>query len=95
MQFQEHIDCYMPGVTGFEYATYGCYCGTFNQGRPIDSVDSCCYLHDLCYGQTDKQFNVTGTNSININVAHLITVYVLVTMEKILYNLLINNNNYN
>ena len=60
MQFQEHIDCYQPGVTGLEYANYGCFCGTFNQGRPIDSVDSCCYLHDLCYGQTDRRFNMSG-----------------------------------
>lgn len=58
-QFQEHIDCFMPGVTGLDYAGYGCFCGTYNQGRPIDSVDSCCFLHDNCYAKADEDHNKT------------------------------------
>ncbi|CAC5400849.1 PLA2G [Mytilus coruscus] len=30
---------------------YGCFCGWYGSGTPIDGVDQCCKDHDDCYGR--------------------------------------------
>ncbi|KAF7286724.1 hypothetical protein GWI33_004347 [Rhynchophorus ferrugineus] len=31
------------------YKGYGCFCGFLGSGTPVDGIDTCCKLHDLCY----------------------------------------------
>ncbi|KAH9489838.1 hypothetical protein Btru_037269 [Bulinus truncatus] len=38
------------GPSCLEYIGYGCYCGLGGHGTPVDKVDSCCQIHDQCYG---------------------------------------------
>ena len=71
-EFKEQMDCYQPGVSGLEYASYGCYCGLYNRGHPIDPVDSCCYLHDSCYDRADKKFGITEP-SIGLPISYIYT----------------------
>ncbi|CAI9734183.1 basic phospholipase A2-like [Octopus vulgaris] len=34
-----------------QFYGYGCFCGLGSRGKkPLDSIDQCCFDHDLCYG---------------------------------------------
>ncbi|GFT69523.1 phospholipase A(2) [Nephila pilipes] len=44
-------------VTGREstdFVSYGNYCGLGGSGAPVDSIDQCCQIHDLCYNLSTK-----------------------------------------
>ncbi|CAJ0600207.1 unnamed protein product [Cylicocyclus nassatus] len=44
-------------VNPFNYINYGCYCGPGTGPitvPPVDGIDTCCYHHDHCYGDTKK-----------------------------------------
>ncbi|XP_013393814.1 acidic phospholipase A2 PLA-1-like [Lingula anatina] len=36
------------------YNGYGCRCGLGGRGTPKDGVDSCCLVHDRCYGRLTR-----------------------------------------
>ena len=40
-----------------QYLGYGCYCGRFNSGFPVDGTDRCCFEHDSCYDQADAKYS--------------------------------------
>ncbi|KAK1897749.1 Phospholipase A2 major isoenzyme [Dissostichus eleginoides] len=49
-QFRRMILCVMPhSWPFFDYADYGCFCGKGGSGTPVDDVDRCCQVHDMCY----------------------------------------------
>ncbi|KAK5878658.1 hypothetical protein CesoFtcFv8_000385 [Champsocephalus esox] len=49
-QFRRMIMCVMPDSWPlFDYTDYGCFCGKGGSGTPVDDLDRCCQVHDLCY----------------------------------------------
>ncbi|XP_059823464.1 acidic phospholipase A2 E-like isoform X2 [Hypanus sabinus] len=42
-------------LTWIDYLDYGCYCGIGGQGQPLDGIDGCCRLHDICYGKLESK----------------------------------------
>ncbi|XP_038674253.1 phospholipase A2-like [Scyliorhinus canicula] len=54
-QFHNMIKCVVPNSRPvFDYSDYGCYCGFGGFGIPVDELDRCCQVHDVCYGGTSK-----------------------------------------
>ncbi|XP_035226800.1 phospholipase A2 A2-actitoxin-Cgg2a-like isoform X2 [Stegodyphus dumicola] len=37
------------GREGSDFIGYGNWCGLGGSGRPVDPVDECCEVHDMCY----------------------------------------------
>ncbi|XP_070575401.1 acidic phospholipase A2 PA-3-like [Ptychodera flava] len=54
MQFGAMIFC-ATGRNPLDYNGYGCYCGFGGGGKAVDAVDSCCEVHDNCYGDAIKE----------------------------------------
>nr|1OWS_B Chain B, Phospholipase A2 [Naja naja] len=48
-QFNNMIECTVPARSWWDFADYGCYCGS-GSGSPTDDLDRCCQTHDNCYG---------------------------------------------
>ncbi|XP_018804721.1 PREDICTED: uncharacterized protein LOC108978745 isoform X1 [Bactrocera latifrons] len=42
------IQC-ATGCKPLVYKGYGCYCGFSGSGVPVDGIDNCCRIHDICY----------------------------------------------
>ncbi|XP_035233874.1 basic phospholipase A2 caudoxin-like [Stegodyphus dumicola] len=45
----------LTGLDPTDYIPYGNWCGYGGQGKPVDHIDSCCQIHDECYGQSEKK----------------------------------------
>lgn len=39
----------VTGKEGYDFVGYGNWCGLSGSGRPVDPIDECCQIHDLCY----------------------------------------------
>eukprot|EP00058_Branchiostoma_floridae_P013149 XP_002598637.1 hypothetical protein BRAFLDRAFT_67034 [Branchiostoma floridae] len=48
IQFANMIET-VTGRSALHYNFYGCYCGWGGSGTPVDGIDRCCQVHDLCY----------------------------------------------
>uniref|UniRef100_T1KX48 Phospholipase A2 n=1 Tax=Tetranychus urticae TaxID=32264 RepID=T1KX48_TETUR len=48
IQLASMIRC-VSGCEPFQYKGYGCFCGLFGSGKPVDPIDKCCLKHDQCY----------------------------------------------
>ncbi|XP_051166491.1 basic phospholipase A2 nigroxin A-like [Leptopilina boulardi] len=35
----------------FSYNGHGCFCGKGGSGIPVDDIDKCCRMHDICYSK--------------------------------------------
>uniref|UniRef100_R4G7I1 PLA2-Hem-9 n=1 Tax=Hemiaspis signata TaxID=355698 RepID=R4G7I1_9SAUR len=56
VQFSYLIQCANHGSRAtWHYMDYGCYCGSGGSGTPVDELDTCCKIHDDCYGEAEKQ----------------------------------------
>ncbi|XP_052065678.1 acidic phospholipase A2 2-like [Mytilus californianus] len=48
------IDIFGLGISA-SVLDYGCYCGYHGYGIPVDNIDSCCQVHDNCYGNVEAE----------------------------------------
>lgn len=48
VQLYNMVSC-ATGCDPLIYKGYGCYCGFLGSGRPVDGIDKCCKMHDICY----------------------------------------------
>lgn len=39
----------VTGRNPLDFNGYGCWCGYGGKGDPVDALDRCCYVHDMCY----------------------------------------------
>ncbi|KAG8188899.1 hypothetical protein JTE90_014954 [Oedothorax gibbosus] len=39
----------VTGRKSMDFVSYGNWCGLGGEGRPVDLIDECCQVHDLCY----------------------------------------------
>ncbi|KAM7018212.1 phospholipase A2-like [Tautogolabrus adspersus] len=53
-QFGNMIQCAQPDVSALKYNNYGCWCGFGGSGTPLDELDECCRVHDMCYRASRK-----------------------------------------
>uniref|UniRef100_A0A4Q8K4X2 Phospholipase A2 n=1 Tax=Liphistius thaleban TaxID=1905330 RepID=A0A4Q8K4X2_9ARAC len=45
----------VTGLDPTDYIPYGNWCGYGGQGQAVDKIDSCCKVHDLCYGLVSEK----------------------------------------
>ncbi|XP_074607359.1 phospholipase A2 AP-PLA2-II-like [Acropora palmata] len=60
-----------------KFIGYGCFCGPGGEGKPVDGLDRCCQVHDSCYGELERRFNIGS-------IASYITPYII-TQGEIIY----------
>ncbi|KAM4614132.1 phospholipase A2, minor isoenzyme-like [Discoglossus pictus] len=54
-QFRQMIKCTIPGSNPTrQFNDYGCHCGYGGSGAPVDDLDRCCQVHDICYRDLKK-----------------------------------------
>ncbi|KAK3750942.1 hypothetical protein QZH41_015018 [Actinostola sp. cb2023] len=56
--FYRMIKC-ETGRPPSDYNGYGCWCGKGGDGKILDDLDRCCYVHDHCYGEARKSGKCT------------------------------------
>ncbi|GFY64843.1 hypothetical protein TNIN_178871 [Trichonephila inaurata madagascariensis] len=44
----------VTGRQSSDFISYGNYCGLGGSGVPVDPIDECCQIHDLCYNLSSK-----------------------------------------
>ncbi|CAL1272880.1 unnamed protein product [Larinioides sclopetarius] len=44
----------VTGRQSSDFVSYGNYCGLGGSGQPVDPIDECCQVHDLCYNLSSK-----------------------------------------
>ncbi|GFW66195.1 phospholipase A(2) [Trichonephila clavipes] len=44
----------VTGRQSSDFISYGNYCGLGGSGIPVDPIDECCQIHDLCYNLSSK-----------------------------------------
>ncbi|XP_052066917.1 basic phospholipase A2 PA-9C-like isoform X1 [Mytilus californianus] len=45
---------YFGAFQATAFLDYGCFCGWYGSGRPVDGLDQCCKDHDDCYGRVTE-----------------------------------------